>query len=268
MRNSGLVRSIWFVSLILLAAQLLVFLVLMLVLDVPLRDSYWFLPVTMAMHVIMGLSLSAVQTLFRLSDSGQPLERVNAPNVLSLIRISSTPTILWLILIAGDYAVVPYLATMTGIVFLTDLLDGQISRRTGQVTDIGKYLDSTSDYAILFVTTIAWYAHSLIHPWVFMLVLIRLGFQVAGQIIIFTVQRGSIAPRSSFVGKASVFGIMALYGIALLQLLQTIPDWFATGFLVLEIVVCAVVVVSLGEKAYLFIVDVTTAGRNRSRRVN
>jgi cardiolipin synthase (CMP-forming) len=264
MGNGGIVRSIWLVALLLLAAQIAIYIVLSLLLGIPVRDSVWVLPVAAVLHIVMGMSLSAVRNLFCLADSGVALTRVNVPNVLSLIRISSTPIILWLILIANDYPVVPYLASLTAMVFLTDLLDGQISRRTNQVTNIGKYLDSSSDYAILFVTTIAWRAHALIHPWVFVLVLVRLGFQVLGQVIIFAVQRGSIAARSSFAGKASVFGIMALYAISLLHLVESIPGWFSTAFLVLEIAVCAVVVISLGEKAYLFVIDVTQAGRNRS----
>lgn len=268
MGKGSIVRSVWLITMILLGAQIGLFVMMSLILGVPMNTNLWFAPVAVAFHLIMGGALSVLRDLFRLADTGTPLTRVNVPNVLSMIRISSTPIILWMILIADEYVVVPYLASLTVLVFLTDLFDGQISRRTGQVTTIGKYLDSSSDYAILFATTIALRAHLLIHLWVFVLVLVRLGFQVVAQVTIFAVQRGTIAPQSSWPGKASVFGTMVLYAVALLQLLQSIPAWFAPAFLVLEIVVCVVVVISLGEKAYLFVVDLSRAGRDRSAQID
>ncbi len=268
MGKGSIVRSIWLTTLVLLGAQIGLFIIMSLALGVPMNTNLWFAPVLLAFHLVMGGALTVVRDLFRLADSGTPLNRVNVPNALSMIRISSSPTILWMILIADEYTVVPYLVSLTALVFLTDFLDGQISRRTGQVTSIGKYLDSASDYAILFVTTIALRSHLLIHLWVFVLVLVRLGFQVIAQVTIFAVQRWTIAFQSSRPGKASVFGVMVLYAVSLLQLLKSIPAWFSTAFLVLEIVVCVVVVVSLGEKAYQFVVDVSRAGRKRSAQVD
>ncbi|MEE8441530.1 MAG: hypothetical protein V3S41_07405, partial [Spirochaetia bacterium] len=78
----------------------------------------------------------------------------------------------------------------------------------------------------------------------------------------------TIAARSSLAGKVSVFGIMMLYAVSLLQLLKSVPVWFTAVFLVLEIAVCAVVVISLGEKAYLFVADVSRAGKIRSSQVD
>ena len=43
----------------------------------------------------------------------------------------------------------PALVAITAAIFLTDLLDGALARRRGQVTRMGGYLDSGSDYLAL-----------------------------------------------------------------------------------------------------------------------
>ncbi len=264
MAAKRIVKSIWITVVVLLLVQATVFAAVVIARAVPLRGNLWFPPVVVAFHVAMGIALAAVHALFRRVEDNTLLDRVNLPNVLSMTRVSSTPTILWLILIADEYSVVPFLATLTALVFLTDLLDGQISRRTHQVTEIGKYLDSSSDYAILFVTSIALEAYGLISLWIFVLIVVRLVFQLIAQSIILIVQRWTITAKSSLLGKAAVFAVMFFYAAALLQLLPSLPEWYVIALQVLHYVVGAIVVVSLVEKAYLFVVDLRTRRRQPS----
>ena len=264
MDQRRIVRSIWITVVALLGGQIAVYVVVCVVMGVSVQEHIWFPPVLLTFHIVMGLALARIHPLFRRVEDSTLLRRVNLPNVLSMIRVSSTPTILWLILIADEYAVVPFLATMTALVFLTDLLDGQISRRTHQVTEVGKYLDSSSDYAILFVTSIALRAYDLIALWIFILIVVRLVFQGVAQSIIFVIQRWSITAQSSFLGKAAVFAVMFLYAVALLQLFSSLPEWFGVSFKIVQYVVGAIVAVSLVEKVYLFLVDVTTRRRQPS----
>jgi phosphatidylglycerophosphate synthase len=263
MSGKRIVRSIWLTTIALFVIQGTIFVLISVLKQVPVRQHIWFPIALTAFHVALGVVLSVLHDLFRRVDDNVPLDRVNIPNVLSMTRVSSTPTILWLILIANEHRVVAVLASLTALVFLTDLLDGQISRRTGQVTSIGKYLDSSSDYAILFVTSIALRVYDLIALWVFILILVRLLFQFVAQSIIFVVQRWSIEARSTRWGKASVFAVMFLYALALVQLVPTLPEWFGTVFLVVQAVAAVIVAISLAEKAYLFAVDVRTAARSR-----
>lgn len=258
-KSRRIVRSIMITTVLLLALQGMVFTVVCAVMGVPVRGHLWFPPALLAFHAVLGVVLCALRDLFRRAEDQHPLERVNVANILSMIRVSSTPTILWLILIADEFAVVPFLATMTALVFLTDLLDGQISRRTHQVTEIGKYLDSASDYAILFVTSIALRVYQLIAVWLFILILARLVFQGLAQSIILVVQRWKIAPRSSLLGKAAVFTVMVFYAAALLRLLPSLPVWFGTAFTIVQAGTGVVVAASLGEKIYFFMLDLRTA---------
>lgn len=65
----------------------------------------------------------------------------NVPNTLTLIRIVLLPVIAWRYRI-GDRtsALIVYLAAM-----LTDVLDGWIARKTGQITSVGRLLDPIAD---------------------------------------------------------------------------------------------------------------------------
>ncbi|HYF95313.1 MAG TPA: CDP-alcohol phosphatidyltransferase family protein [Symbiobacteriaceae bacterium] len=70
-----------------------------------------------------------------------------APNLLSLLRIVLTPVLLGLVLSADMRGFFWTLA----LAFGTDVLDGFLARRLGQVTALGATLDSIGDLAIATV---------------------------------------------------------------------------------------------------------------------
>jgi CDP-diacylglycerol--glycerol-3-phosphate 3-phosphatidyltransferase len=76
----------------------------------------------------------------------------NAPNAVTLGRIAAGPLLLLILAFPG-----PTGSALLGIGFLavalTDLLDGWLARRAGQVTRIGKLLDPLAD-KILFTTAL------------------------------------------------------------------------------------------------------------------
>lgn len=71
---------------------------------------------------------------------------MNLPNKLSMLRIILVPVMMFFYLATfldpwGKFVA----AAVFLIAAITDLLDGKIARKTGQVTDLGKLLDPTAD---------------------------------------------------------------------------------------------------------------------------
>ncbi|TVQ28804.1 MAG: hypothetical protein EA382_01165 [Spirochaetaceae bacterium] len=260
MAGSALIRRIWLTIALLFCAQIAITVLVVAVYRIDLRNHRWFVITLPIAHVVVGGVLSLLKRLFRTED-GRQLDRVNLPNVFSITRLSSAPTLLWLVLNARTYDVAPVLIPLTALVFLTDLLDGQISRRTGQVTHIGKYLDSSSDYTLVFIVSIALVSYSLLAPWLFALILARLALQWVGQAILMVAQGWKLPFRTSFLGKASIFAIMTFSAVSLLRLLPDRPDWFAPVYAGLEIATAALTAVSLVEKFAIFAKDAVGVAR-------
>ena len=259
-----IVRSIWITSVALFTVQIGVFAGIVVGYGIDGKVAVWYLIALPLIHALMGGVLASLHKLFVLTETGEMLSRVNTPNLLSLIRISSGPTILWLILLADQYPVAPVLVPLAAVVFLTDLLDGQISRRTHQITRIGRFLDSSSDYIVLFIVAVALCSYGLISDWLFAIVMARFGLQIVGQAILFVAQRMKIHFRTSFLGKASVFAVMTLFALSLLTLVQGMPAWYTTVQEVAEYITAAIAVVSLGEKIFLFAVDAKNVKRTEA----
>jgi phosphatidylglycerophosphate synthase len=182
-------------------------------------------------------------------STGLRLERVNLANRITLLRVSTLPTLLFLVMAARDFSIrVPLLALVV-IVFASDFLDGYVSRRSGEVTKIGRMMDSSSDYSLLIVLTVVFYYFTFIPAWFFWLVVARLGLQVVLMGILMTVKR-RIEPKTTFLGKVAVAGIMVSYAAVVVQRLFTIrvPEIFTA----LQWAVAAVVVVSMGDKISFF----------------
>jgi phosphatidylglycerophosphate synthase len=159
------------------------------------------------------------------------------------------PTILFLVLAAKDYRIRFPLLGLVLIVFITDFVDGYISRKAGEVTKIGKILDSTSDYVLLIVLTTVFYYFSLVPPWFFLLVCARLGLQVVFMFIL-TIVKKKLEPKTTFMGKLAVASIMVLYAVEVLRLM------FGIGriglVVVLEWATAAIVLASMVDKAVAF----------------
>jgi phosphatidylglycerophosphate synthase len=250
------------VVLLFLAEHLLLFLSLWAVRG----DLSRFLVFTPVQALVHGAILTFVllrRKDFYLIHQEHRLERVNVANVLTLLRICTAPTILFLLVIAREHPeLAPLVIVVTGVTFLTDLLDGTISRRTRQITRIGQYLDSTSDYGILLAVSIAFRIFDLISAWFFAAVLLRLlshGFAM----VLLWLYRGKLKVRLSFLGKVSIFATMTLYGIALAARVPAVEDLVGQVVDVLEIVVALILAVSLVEKVVLVVRDARRVTESR-----
>lgn len=176
------------------------------------------------------------------------LLRINIPNYVSLFRISSMPTLAILLVITWDYpSLAALVVVFTGLVFLSDLLDGFIARKTGEITKIGTYLDSMSDYTVLMVISIVFYAYRLIPMWFLWVVLVRLFTQGLGMGLILLI-KGRVKVETSFLSKTSIFSIMVVYGLHILNLFVFSPFLSRTILPVVDIAASVILAASLVEK--------------------
>ncbi|HUX40020.1 MAG TPA: CDP-alcohol phosphatidyltransferase family protein [Rectinemataceae bacterium] len=253
--HDSLDRSILRVIVAYLALQLAVFAAFSLASGFFWRYSQAFGATSISFHLFLFLLLKLFKGDFAIADTGVALPRVNLANKITLFRVSSLPTLLFLVIASRDYAIrLPLLAFMA-LVFASDFLDGWVSRTRGQVTRVGKMMDSASDYLVLVVLTVVFFYFRFIQDWFFWLVVGRLSEQAVFMAIIFLV-RGRVKPRTTFLGKAAIASIMVLYSGLLLELLF-FPFGIAKAVSTLEILVAAVIVVSVADKVLAFVQDLS-----------
>jgi phosphatidylglycerophosphate synthase len=197
--------------------QCLLFAGISLAFHIPVLLVTTFIPITLVYHAGLFLGMLRLRSLFVFAKTNEPLHSINLSNILSLFRLSSIPTILFVVMAGRDVYVTSFAVPFLSIVFLTDLLDGIIARRWKQVTLIGKYLDATSDYLILFATSLIFLWYQLLPLWFFVVLLVRLLVVVAGHGI-HLLRFGSVRPQTTYLGKASVFSVMVLFAVIVFKL--------------------------------------------------
>ncbi len=161
---------------------------------------------------------------FRLLPDMAPVRRVNVSNWLTIARGTSAPTALYLLIHVANYFIYGATLIFIAMIFLTDLLDGKIARRYKQQTRIGRYLDSSCDYFLMIPVTIAFYYYRLITMGFFILSISRMLAQCIGLLLVLLLSRGKQTYRHAFSGKASIFAMMTLYGVSLLQIFPLLRE--------------------------------------------
>lgn len=140
------------------------------------------------------------------------------PNLLTLVRLLLVP-VLALVLLAQD-GTDPTLRWWATAVFvlaaITDLLDGELARRSGTVTTVGKVADPIADKAIIAVALIGLSALGDLAWWVTIVILAR---ELAVTALRFWVIRHGVIPASRG-GKAKT--VAQIVAIALY--LAPLPD--------------------------------------------
>lgn len=207
-----------------------------------------FLFTTTLFHLTVLAFLLAFRKDFTLVEGGRKLERVNLANKVTLARMSTLPTLLILVIASKEYPIQTPLLVLVALVFVTDFVDGWISRASKEVTFVGRMLDATSDYSVLIVLSIVFYYYGLIPGWFFGIMIFRLVFQGASMAILLMARR-PVMTGATFMGKAAIFSAMALYTA---EVLKAVVSWDAVLiWKVLEYAAGAVVFLSIFEKAVL-----------------
>jgi nicotinamide-nucleotide amidase len=97
---------------------------------------------------------------------------MNIPNGLTLSRLAAIPPLMALLVVR--FPGHDQLAAALFIVFsLTDILDGQIARRRGTVSDLGKFLDPLADKLFVLSVLIVLVQEGLVAAWVVVVIFSR-----------------------------------------------------------------------------------------------
>src|SRR6202140_4701958 len=97
---------------------------------------------------------------------------MNVPNLLTISRLVAIPPLMVLLLVR--FPGHDQLAAAVFIVFsLTDTLDGQIARRRGDVSELGKFLDPLADKLFVLSVLIVLVQEGLVAAWVVVVIFSR-----------------------------------------------------------------------------------------------
>jgi len=157
---------------------------------------------------------------------GDPVESpsvLNVPNALTILRLCLVPIFAWLLLRDGGddqtsrvWAAVVFLGAS-----LTDLVDGEIARRQGQVTTFGKVADPIADKALTGTALVGLSYLGELPWWVTVVILTR---EIGVTLLRFWVIRRGVIPASRG-GKAKTVAQM----VAILMYLLPLTGWLVTA---------------------------------------
>jgi len=207
-----------------------------------------FLAITFAFHALLLVFLLSRRADFRVEGTDAPLSRVNLANTITFGRISSIPTVLFFVIQASRFPLLPVILPFLCLVFATDFIDGMVARRNRQVTFVGRYLDSASDYLMIIAVSIIFYVFRLVPLWFFILVLARLVLFAAGMAVLALVE-GKADPRATFLGKVSIFATMVLYVLEVAKLFGVPGIGDPLTVRIIEYLVAGIIVASVADKA-------------------
>ena len=209
-----------------------------------------------ALAITLWMTIAAAGLVWRRDDfkllAGESadgwLPRLALPNVMTLFRFSSIPTLTLLLAVGPRHGGGWLLLTFAGFVFASDLFDGRLARGWGMTSRIGKILDSASDYAALFAIAglLAWMG--AVPFWLWVLVSLRLVLNASATLVIVG-RMGSDAAAPTWWGKLSVAALMVYFSLELLWQVVVAPVWVVAGMVWVERAVGAVLLISLADKA-------------------
>ena len=97
---------------------------------------------------------------------------MNLPNALTLSRLAAIPLLMVLLIVRFDFH--DQIAAVLFLIFsFTDTLDGQIARRRGMVSDLGKFLDPLADKLFVLSVLIVLVQEGLVAAWVVVIIFSR-----------------------------------------------------------------------------------------------
>ena len=139
------------------------------------------------------------------------------PNYLTMLRMALTPVFVLLY----HYVGVVFGLLVFSVAAVTDLLDGRIARKTGKVTDFGKFMDPLADKLLVCAALFAFLklGPRLITSWMVLIIVIRE--------LTITILRTWAARKGNVIAATKLGKYKAssqMYSIAIALLLLTIAD--------------------------------------------
>lgn len=150
------------------------------------------------------------------------------PNRLTLLRILLSFAMICFLLRPGFGAKLAAAVTFAMASF-TDLWDGRLARRRGQVTDFGILMDPIADKILVLAAFVAFVQLRVVPAWMVVLIAAR-EFLVTG-LRLFALGQGAVLPAEA-AGKHKTVSQIAAISVTLLVLLfeeavKPWPDWTA-----------------------------------------
>ncbi len=154
------------------------------------------------------MSLTAGNTTTNIDE--EVSDRIlTAPNVISAVRMLLVPVYLWLLLEGRNVAAL----VVFSVAAATDFVDGQVARRTHQVSKLGKLLDPAVDTLLMVTGVLGLVLVGRIPVWIAALVFAREAYLIIGgaallkkfDIHVPVIYPGKVATTFLFVGFAGLF---------------------------------------------------------------
>lgn len=148
---------------------------------------------------------------------------LNAPNLITIVRIAATPFFIWMLFADGtDMGVWRWGA---GVFFLvaiaSDALDGYLARSRGLVTDLGKLLDPIADKVLIGAALVSLSFLNELPWWVTIVVLVR---EVGVTIHRLIVAHDTVL-AAAWMGKIKTAFQAVAIALALFPFAQVVGDW-------------------------------------------
>ncbi len=189
-----------------------------------------------------------------------PASAWNVANALTALRLVLVPVFGWLLLAGGGEQ--PGLRILAAAVFavaaVTDRIDGELARRRGLVTDVGKIADPIADKALMGTALVGLSVLGELPWWVTVVVLVR---EIGITLLRFVVIRHGVMPAGRG-GKAKT----VLQAVAITLYLLPLPaGWHTLASVVMAVAVVVTVVTGVDYvlKAWRL---VRTSPRTQARR--
>jgi cardiolipin synthase (CMP-forming) len=137
------------------------------------------------------------------------------PNILSMLRLALVPIFLVYIVI-GDYIVALVVLVVAS---LTDLLDGFLARRLGQITRLGQLLDPAADRLYIFAALVGLAAQQLVPWWIVVVIVARDVFLLMLGVVLANHGFGPLPVHQ--LGKVATFALF--FGLPVIMLGLAFP---------------------------------------------
>lgn len=174
---------------------------------------------------------------------------MNLPNTLTLVRLVLVPVYLWAFFVTSSPHKVGALLILM-VAGATDVLDGQIARRRGLVTQTGQLLDPLADKLMMLAVLFSLLASHRV-PWLVAgLLVLRDAAMIVGSIVVY-VQGKRVIPKANFWGKLTT----VFYYITICVVILAWPSQTA-GIPLLWFTVCLSYMTSILYLRSMKIIDV------------
>lgn len=137
------------------------------------------------------------------------------PNILSMLRLALVPVFL-VFIVRGDYIVSLVVLIVASV---SDLLDGYLARRLGQVTRLGQLLDPAADRLYIFAALLGLAAQGLVPWWIVVVIVARDVFLLALGIVLANHGYGPLPVHQ--LGKVATFALF--FGLPVIMLGLAFP---------------------------------------------